>query len=279
VSSSVRAGNTDAAVRRNDVNGTANLFHSLAPRSRYVASAGLTVKSVCFWGDRSSLVVSGCDSGRLWVYDARSGGVLTSFVADAEGAVNCLSPHPFAPLLLTSGLSHDAKVWTTGGGADSFDEARAAAAALRHEEARSHLYDWVRNGTEMPASEAEEDLEGAGLDEDGSGSSGDSSGSSSSSSHDRNDNDADDVGEAAVEVADAAVATPRQHRNDDDADAAVAAEEDDDDDADDAGDDDDDDDDGGDDDEGIFDSETDAEDDDSHPVRLLATDRGVPGSP
>ena len=74
------------------------------------------MKGIAFLGDRSQFVVSGCDTGHLFVYDSASGRVVTALRGDSQGAINCISPHPSGiPLLLTSGLSHDAKVWQPGG--------------------------------------------------------------------------------------------------------------------------------------------------------------------
>jgi WD40 repeat protein len=78
-------------------------------------SADNTVKGVAYFGDRSQFVVSGCDSGHVFIYDARTARVVNMLLADRRGAVNCLSPHPQGlPILLTSGLEHDAKLWEPG---------------------------------------------------------------------------------------------------------------------------------------------------------------------
>lgn len=36
---------------------------------------------------------------------------------DDAGVVNCLEPHPSMPVLATSGLEHNVKIWTPNGGA------------------------------------------------------------------------------------------------------------------------------------------------------------------
>lgn len=81
----------------------------------------MTVKGVTFMGPHSEWVVSGCDSGLLWVFDKATGDVVMRRRGDARGAINCLSPHPDGsnPTLVTSGLQHDAKVgWWEGGGGE-----------------------------------------------------------------------------------------------------------------------------------------------------------------
>jgi DDB1- and CUL4-associated factor 8 len=62
-----------------------------------------TVKQVNYMGAHSEFVVS-----------SRSGSLLKAFLADSEGAVNCLTPHPSLPLLATSGLSSEAMLWSPG---------------------------------------------------------------------------------------------------------------------------------------------------------------------
>jgi hypothetical protein len=71
-----------------------------------------TVKGVAFMGPRSEYVVSGCDTGHIFVWDKATGILINAWKGDRRGAVNCLSPHPLdVPVLLTSGLSHFACVW------------------------------------------------------------------------------------------------------------------------------------------------------------------------
>jgi WD40 repeat protein len=71
-----------------------------------------TVKGVAFMGPRSEYIVSGCDTGHIFVWDKATGGLVNAWKGDRRGAVNCLSPHPLdVPVLLTSGLSHFACVW------------------------------------------------------------------------------------------------------------------------------------------------------------------------
>ena len=90
-----------------------------------------TIKGVSFFGPRSELVLQGCDSGRAFLYDAFTAEVVAAWEADRVGAVNVLAPHPDAtqPLLATSGLEDDVKLWAfygsrsrgDGGGGGSDD--------------------------------------------------------------------------------------------------------------------------------------------------------------
>lgn len=71
-----------------------------------------TIKGIAYMGARGEWVVSGCDSGNVVFYSSADGCVRHVAKGDRRGAVNCLAPHPgHLPLLITSGLEHDAKVW------------------------------------------------------------------------------------------------------------------------------------------------------------------------
>lgn len=70
-----------------------------------------TVKQVSFMGARSDYVVSGSDCGHLFIWDTHSAKTVQLLKADSVGAINCLSAHPVLPILATSGLENDAKVW------------------------------------------------------------------------------------------------------------------------------------------------------------------------
>lgn len=70
-----------------------------------------TIKQVNFLGGRSKFVISGSDCGHAMIWNAADGSLLKVLKADSEGAVNCLDTHPTLPLLATSGLEHDAKLF------------------------------------------------------------------------------------------------------------------------------------------------------------------------
>ncbi|CAI8025226.1 DDB1- and CUL4-associated factor 8 [Geodia barretti] len=71
-----------------------------------------TVKGVNFFGLRSEYVVSGSDCGHVFLWDKTSQQVVQMLEGDHEGVVNCLEPHPHTPVLATSGLDHDIKIWS-----------------------------------------------------------------------------------------------------------------------------------------------------------------------
>jgi len=70
-----------------------------------------TVKQVVFMGGRSDFVISGSDCGYIFIWDTHTAEVVQMLKADERGAINCLAPHPVLPMLATSGLENDAKVW------------------------------------------------------------------------------------------------------------------------------------------------------------------------
>jgi len=70
-----------------------------------------TIKGVNFYGDRSQFVVSGSDCGHIFIWDKVEESIVSFLRGDENGVVNCLEPHPFVPMLATSGLDHDVKVW------------------------------------------------------------------------------------------------------------------------------------------------------------------------
>eukprot|EP01038_Epipyxis_sp_PR26KG_P010942 gene10942-14692_t len=70
-----------------------------------------TVKQVAFFGQRSEYVVSGSDCGNIFIWNTYSGKLVNLLTADNDGAVNCLSSHPFLPYLASSGLEDTAKIW------------------------------------------------------------------------------------------------------------------------------------------------------------------------
>lgn len=70
-----------------------------------------TVKGVNYMGLRSEYVISGSDCGYIYLWDKESEHIIHSMHGDEEGVVNCLEPHPSCPILATSGLDEDVKIW------------------------------------------------------------------------------------------------------------------------------------------------------------------------
>ena len=95
-----------------------------------------SVKGVNFYGKRSEYVVSGSDCGHIFVWDKEAECIVNMMDADEKGAVsrvhhdamrlcpmegqshffrslqtNVLEPHPSLPVLATSGLDDEVKIW------------------------------------------------------------------------------------------------------------------------------------------------------------------------
>nr|XP_039331566.1 DDB1- and CUL4-associated factor 8-like protein 2 [Saimiri boliviensis boliviensis] len=71
-----------------------------------------TIKDVKFYGPRSEFVVSGSDCGHIFFWEKSSCQIIQYMEGDRGGVVNCLEPHPYLPMLVTSGLDRDVKIWT-----------------------------------------------------------------------------------------------------------------------------------------------------------------------
>lgn len=70
-----------------------------------------TIKGVNFFGAGSEFVVSGSDCGNIFFWDKKNGKIVQWMQADENGAINVLEPHPEFPILATSGLDSDVKIW------------------------------------------------------------------------------------------------------------------------------------------------------------------------
>ncbi|KAH8239270.1 hypothetical protein KR032_002637 [Drosophila birchii] len=74
-----------------------------------------TIKGVNFFGSRSEYIVSGSDCGNIFFWEKNSAAIVNFMKGDHAGVVNCLEPHPWMPVLATSGLEHKVKIWTPKG--------------------------------------------------------------------------------------------------------------------------------------------------------------------
>ncbi|XP_014274603.1 DDB1- and CUL4-associated factor 8 isoform X2 [Halyomorpha halys] len=70
-----------------------------------------TVKGVNFFGPKSEFVVSGSDCGNIYIWDKNTEAIVQWMRGDEDGVINCLEPHPKIPVLATSGLDSDIKIW------------------------------------------------------------------------------------------------------------------------------------------------------------------------
>jgi len=85
-------------------------------------NARTMIKEANFWGD--NYVISGSDCGHVFMWEKSSGRLKMLLEADRH-VVNCLQPHPSLPILATSGIDHDVKLWAPVHETPRFDFAMA----------------------------------------------------------------------------------------------------------------------------------------------------------
>ncbi|RYH25831.1 hypothetical protein EON65_15165 [archaeon] len=90
-----------------------------------------TVKQVNFLGGQSEFVVSGSDCGHIFIWDTVTSRLVKVLKGDDVGAVNCLNSHPSLPILATSGLESEAKLWAPIGEYDKDEEQRLVQDVVR----------------------------------------------------------------------------------------------------------------------------------------------------
>uniref|UniRef100_A0A8C6MRI8 DDB1 and CUL4 associated factor 8 like n=1 Tax=Mus spicilegus TaxID=10103 RepID=A0A8C6MRI8_MUSSI len=71
-----------------------------------------TVKGVYFYGPRSEFVMSGSDCGHIFIWEKSSCQIVQFLEADEGGTINCIDSHPYLPVLASSGLDHEVKIWS-----------------------------------------------------------------------------------------------------------------------------------------------------------------------
>nr|XP_044996420.1 DDB1- and CUL4-associated factor 8-like [Jaculus jaculus] len=70
-----------------------------------------TVKGVNFYGPRSEFVASGSDCGHIYIWEKSSCQIVQFLEADEGGTINSIDPHPNLPVMASSGLDHEVKIW------------------------------------------------------------------------------------------------------------------------------------------------------------------------
>ncbi|CAG8761050.1 9230_t:CDS:2, partial [Gigaspora margarita] len=68
------------------------------------------IKEAYFFGANSEYIMSGSDDGRIFIWDRYTGKVVNLLKGDSK-VVNCVQPHPSFPILCTSGIDDDVKIW------------------------------------------------------------------------------------------------------------------------------------------------------------------------
>uniref|UniRef100_A0A673Z8Z3 Ddb1 and cul4 associated factor 6 n=1 Tax=Salmo trutta TaxID=8032 RepID=A0A673Z8Z3_SALTR len=103
------------------------------------------IKESCFWGN--NFVMSGSDCGHIFIWDRHTGEHLMLLEADNH-VVNCLQPHPYDPILASSGIDYDIKIWSPLEVSPSFNRVLADEVITRNE----LMLEETRNTITVPAS-------------------------------------------------------------------------------------------------------------------------------
>ncbi|VDM16937.1 unnamed protein product [Hydatigera taeniaeformis] len=98
-----------------------------------------SVKGVNFYGPNSEFIVSGSDDGFIYIWDRHSEGIVQWLCGDISGAVNVLEPHPFCPMLATSGCDYNVKIWTPIGQRGSISRPETWLKSIKAEESSQRL--------------------------------------------------------------------------------------------------------------------------------------------
>uniref|UniRef100_A0A1A8N8Q8 Ddb1 and cul4 associated factor 6 n=1 Tax=Nothobranchius rachovii TaxID=451742 RepID=A0A1A8N8Q8_9TELE len=103
------------------------------------------IKESCFWGN--NFVMSGSDCGHIFIWDRHTAEHLMLLEADNH-VVNCLQPHPYEPILASSGIDYDIKIWSPLEESPSFNRVLAVEVITRNE----LMLEETRNTITVPAS-------------------------------------------------------------------------------------------------------------------------------
>ncbi|XP_034041817.1 DDB1- and CUL4-associated factor 6 isoform X2 [Thalassophryne amazonica] len=103
------------------------------------------IKESCFWGN--NFVMSGSDCGHIFIWDRHTAEHLMLLEADNH-VVNCLQPHPYDPILASSGIDYDIKIWSPLEESPSFNTILADEVITRNE----LMLEETRNTITVPAS-------------------------------------------------------------------------------------------------------------------------------
>ncbi|XP_070491927.1 DDB1- and CUL4-associated factor 6-like [Chironomus tepperi] len=85
-------------------------------------NARTMIKEANFWGD--DYILSGSDCGHIFIWDRKSAELINLLRADNH-VVNCIQPHPYLPILASSGIDHNIKIWAPYGDDTEFDDKQA----------------------------------------------------------------------------------------------------------------------------------------------------------
>ncbi|KAG9292705.1 hypothetical protein G9A89_008293 [Geosiphon pyriformis] len=68
------------------------------------------IKEANFFGGNSQYIMTGSDDRRIFIWDKSNGRIVNILIGDKK-VVNCIQPHPFFPIMCTSGIDNDVKIW------------------------------------------------------------------------------------------------------------------------------------------------------------------------
>ncbi|CAG5115056.1 unnamed protein product [Candidula unifasciata] len=88
------------------------------------------IKEANFYGDH--FVMSGSDCGRILAWDRETGRLVMYLDADRH-VVNCVQPNLFVPVIASSGIDYDIKIWSPLEEESQFDEDKAEMIIKRNE--------------------------------------------------------------------------------------------------------------------------------------------------
>ncbi|XP_054164776.1 DDB1- and CUL4-associated factor 6-like [Oppia nitens] len=101
-------------------------------KQKYVGhrNARTMIKEATFWGD--DYVMSGSDCGHIFIWSRYTAELIMILEGDHH-VVNCLQPHPFDPILASSGIDYDIKLWAPYNEQPFFDMTKAQEITTRNE--------------------------------------------------------------------------------------------------------------------------------------------------
>lgn len=85
-------------------------------------NARTMIKEANFYGE--DFILSGSDCGHIFIW-RRSNGELVNLLRADNHVVNCVQPHPTMPIIASSGIDYNIKIWTPTNDNLVFDESQA----------------------------------------------------------------------------------------------------------------------------------------------------------
>ncbi|CAA0809143.1 transducin family protein / WD-40 repeat family protein, partial [Striga hermonthica] len=81
-------------------------------KKRYIGhcNIGTDIKQASFIGQRGEYIASGSDDGRWFIWEKKSGRLITMLHGD-DAVVNCIQSHPYDSVIATSGIDNTVKIW------------------------------------------------------------------------------------------------------------------------------------------------------------------------